>query len=99
MRSNQLSYLAISTQTGAVGPRCVGAPKGNRTLDLLLTMETLCRLSYRGSERNSRRTVIAAATPTPVSSLTAGCSPGGTFLTTRSEDPVTIVAGEGFEPP
>jgi hypothetical protein len=24
------------------------APKGNRTLDLLLTMETLCRLSYRG---------------------------------------------------
>ena len=99
MRSNQLSYLAISTQTGAVGPRCVGAPKGTRTLDLLLTMETLCRLSYRGSERNSRRTGIAAATPTPVSSLTAGCSPGGTFLTTRSEDPVTIVAGEGFEPP
>ena len=99
MRSNQLSYLAISTQTGAVGPRCVGAPKGNRTLDLLLTMETLCRLSYRGSERNSRWTGIAAATPTPVSSLTAGCSPGGTFLTTRSEDPVTIVAGEGFEPP
>lgn len=26
-----------------------GAPKGNRTLDLLLTMETLCRLSYRGN--------------------------------------------------
>lgn len=29
-----------------------GAPKGNRTLDLLLTMETLCRLSYRGSTEN-----------------------------------------------
>ena len=28
--------------------RPAGAPKGNRTLDLLLTMETLCRLSYRG---------------------------------------------------
>src|SRR5690606_20283311 len=26
------------------------APIGNRTLDLLLTMETLCRLSYRGNE-------------------------------------------------
>src|SRR5690606_35923726 len=25
-----------------------GAPKRNRTVDLLLTMETLCRLSYRG---------------------------------------------------
>jgi hypothetical protein len=29
------------------------APKGNRTLDLLLTMETLCRLSYRGGEEDS----------------------------------------------
>ena len=99
MRSNQLSYLAVSTQTGAVGPRCIGAPKGNRTLDLLLTMETLCRLSYRGDERNSRRTGIATATPAPVSSLTAGRSPGGTVLTTRPEGPMTIVAGEGFEPP
>ena len=26
------------------------APAENRTLDLLLTMETLCRLSYRGNE-------------------------------------------------
>src|SRR5699024_1065916 len=35
-------YRRIPTQTRA--------PKGNRTLDLLLTMETLCRLSYRGSD-------------------------------------------------
>ena len=30
------------------GAFCRGAPKRNRTVDLLLTMETLCRLSYRG---------------------------------------------------
>ena len=33
------------------------APKGNRTLDLLLTMETLCRLSYRGSASKVTRAV------------------------------------------
>ena len=70
MRSNQLSYLAVSTQTGAVGPRCIGAPKGNRTLDLLLTMETLCRLSYRGNERDPMRTGITVAIQPRVSSLT-----------------------------
>src|SRR5690606_35379465 len=30
--------------------RGLRAPIGNRTLDLLLTMETLCRLSFRGNE-------------------------------------------------
>src|SRR5699024_11502245 len=30
----------------------IRALKGNRTLDLLLTMETLCRLSYQGNPVN-----------------------------------------------
>ncbi len=46
------------------------APKGNRTLDLLLTMETLCRLSYRGSaEQATRRTARREIRPTAPSPL------------------------------
>ena len=55
---------------GASGP-AVRAPKGNRTLDLLLTMETLCRLSYRGNEPNPRQIRIALAIRSAVASLTA----------------------------
>ena len=56
MRSNQLSYpaparIVIRTR----------APKGNRTLDLFLTMETLCRLSYWGNEKILYTSVSANA--------------------------------------
>ena len=33
----------------------IGAPMRNRTADLLLTMETLCLLSYRGGKCHSTR--------------------------------------------
>ena len=51
MRSDQLSYPAACRQRphGDLGDK--GAPTENRTLDLLLTMETLCRLSYRGNRK------------------------------------------------
>ena len=92
MRSNQLSYLAIGTQWGPVAP-AVRAPKGNRTLDLLLTMETLCRLSYRGNEPNPRQIRIALAIRSAVASLTA------VLAGRRGAIQVIAVAGEGFEPP
>ncbi len=57
-------------------------------------METLCRLSYRGNERNSRGLGFALATPLPVRTFTAGL-PSEEGLTTE----VVMVAGEGFEPP
>lgn len=48
-----LSYPAMQDFGGIraerMPPKQCRAPKGNRTLGLLLTMETLCRLSYRGS--------------------------------------------------
>ena len=93
MRSNQLSYLAISTQEGPYGPAGARAPKGNRTLDLLLTMETLCRLSYRGNEPNPRQIGIALAIRSAVASLTA------VLAGRRGAIQVIAVAGEGFEPP
>ena len=87
MRSNQLSYLAIGTQWGPVAP-AVRAPKGNRTLDLLLTMETLCLLSYRGNAGKLIPTLAAEAIPEPEKDLT-----GVSRWNQR------VVAGEGFEPP
>ena len=72
----------------------VRAPKGNRTLDLLLTMETLCRLSYRGNEPNPRQIRIALAIRSAVASLTAVLT-----ARVRCDQRVISVAGEGFEPP
>ena len=57
MCSNHLSYPAkgirkhdsrrqLTLRAATRAPN--GAPKRNRTVDLLLTMETLYRLSYRG---------------------------------------------------
>src|SRR6476469_381400 len=37
------------------GNRPTRAPIGNRTLDLFLTMETLCRLSYWGTADTEKR--------------------------------------------
>ncbi len=55
----RLSYSAAAggtaRRTGRATP--TRAPIGNRTLDLLLTMETLCRLSYWGVTRGVRRGV------------------------------------------
>lgn len=59
-------------------------------------METLCRLSYRGNERNLRQIGFANATPLPVASLTAVPPPGAGLVATHA---ATMVAGEGFEPP
>jgi hypothetical protein len=44
-RSGQTAYSADARCTGDG----VRAPMRNRTADLLLTMETLCLLSYRGA--------------------------------------------------
>ena len=93
MRSNQLSYLARNTK-GGLWAAIARAPKGNRTLDLLLTMETLCRLSYRGNEPNPRQIRIALAIRSAVASLTAGLAG-----LARWDQRVIAVAGEGFEPP
>jgi hypothetical protein len=46
--SRLLYRLSYSAPAGDLDGATGGAPIGNRTLDLLLTMETLCRLSYRG---------------------------------------------------
>src|SRR3954452_8349969 len=62
----QLSYSALTVARAGRAPP--GAPIGNRTLDLLLTMETLCRLSYRGAARadpGSGSTVHGAGGRTP----------------------------------
>ena len=45
----QLSYTATTIERPAeAGPSLIRAPMRNRTADLLLTMETLYRLSYWG---------------------------------------------------
>src|SRR3954470_18424828 len=62
----QLSYSALTVARAGRAPP--GAPIGNRTLDLLLTMETLCRLSYRGAagaDPGSGSTVHGAGGRTP----------------------------------
>ena len=91
MCSNHLSYPAF---IGARGPlrsyerhspqHTNRAPKGNRTLDLLLTMETLCRLSYQGNPVNLTR-------------LLARRQFGGGPRCFGSHGP-SAVADEGFEP-
>src|SRR5438093_566228 len=54
----RLSYAAVMSDCppGGGGNRHTRAPIRNRTVDLLLTMETLCRLSYWG-ERGRHYTV------------------------------------------
>ena len=66
MRSDQLSYPAAAVAAWAA----TRAPKGNRTLDLLLTMETLCLLSYRGNAGKLISTLAAEAIPEPEKDLT-----------------------------
>jgi hypothetical protein len=44
----RLSYTAFKGCTALAGRALPRAPIRNRTVDLLLTMETLCRLSYWG---------------------------------------------------
>ena len=61
------------------------APMRNRTADLLLTMETLCRLSYQGNPVNF--THLVARRQFVDSSRCFG-----------SQGP-SAVADEGFEPP
>jgi hypothetical protein len=55
--SNLLSYVRMNCR----------APTPDRTGDLLLTMESLCRLSYRGMSWGRRgRTTIAGAKARPI---------------------------------
>ncbi len=61
-------------------------------------METLCRLSYRGNERNLRQIGFADANPLTVASLTAA-PPLRAGSGCGHECAATMVAGEGFEPP
>ena len=58
----QLSYTATTIEFPAeAGNPLIRAPMRNRTADLLLTMETLYRLSYRG-ERGRQYLVTAPNT-------------------------------------
>ncbi len=61
-------------------------------------METLCRLSYRGNERNLKQIRFAVAIRFRVASLTAA-RPVRAEIIARSVDLAITVAGEGFEPP
>ena len=65
------------------------APTGNRTLDLLLTMETLCRLSYRGTAKNLSNLAVHAPDYGAVRSGEK---------THANEEQMLSVAGAGFEP-
>ena len=57
-------------------------------------METLCRLSYRGNERNPKQIRASLAIRSAVASLTAVLT-----ARVRCDQRVISVAGEGFEPP
>ena len=46
----RLSYTAFEGYTAFARQPLPRAPIRNRTVDLLLTMETLCRLSYWGQQ-------------------------------------------------
>ena len=52
---------------------CIGAGEGNRTPDLLLTMEALCRLSYSGGLRDDSN-VIRSASLLVLVLIAAACS-------------------------
>src|SRR6059058_3884497 len=52
---SRLLFRLSYTASGATPPTLDRAPIRNRTVDLLLTMETLCRLSYWGSIRTGAR--------------------------------------------
>ena len=68
----RLSYTAVTGGPARVGEEpFTRAPIRNRTVDLLLTMETLCRLSYWGQAARKGYTT-ARGPPNPLSCRAPG---------------------------